>query len=176
MERNEKLQTQQTKAFKGGVAMTAEHAYYPDDRELWWSSRLGIVSLCVYDYDEERAEVEGLVELVPVVKIYEKCDCYELFGSVQHNNGGHYHRIVRVFRVTPEVWVVSYEDTREIFYASESRFAVVSINGEPVGKVVLKEGEWCELLRKDEAEKLISAYSEDENYTVYYTYAEEANQ
>jgi len=38
-----------------------------------------------------------------------------------------------------------------------------------MGKVVLKDGEWCKLLRKDEAEKLIRAYIEDENYTVYYT-------
>jgi len=168
MERKEQVpnQTQQeNQNQQGGDAMT-KYAYYPDERQFWWNSRLGAVSLYV-----EEEGVEGLEDLVPVVKIYERCDCYELFGSIQHNDGGHYHRIIRVFRITPEVWVVSYEDTRDVFYASELRYAVVSINGEPIGKVVLKEGEWCKLLRKDEVEKLIRTYREDEDYTVY-TYAE----
>ncbi len=140
--------------------------YYPDDRELWWCSRLGNVSLYVYGYEEK---VEGLIKLVPFVQIYERCNCIELFGSIRHNDGGHYHRIIRVFRITPDIFVVSYEDSRDIFYASETRFAVVSVDGEPIGEIVLKEGEWCELLKKDEAEKLIKAYSEDKDYAVYYT-------
>jgi hypothetical protein len=141
-------------------AMT--NPYYPDERDYWWNSRLGVVRLYIEDEG-----VEGLDNLEPVVKIYERCNCYELFGSIQHNDGGNYHRIIRVFKITPEIWLVSYEDTREAFYASELRYAVISINGEPIGKVVLKEGEWCKLLRKDEVEKLIRTYSEDEDYTVY---------
>ncbi len=161
-------QAQQTKTLEGGETMKELTQYYPDDRELWWCSRLGNVNLVVYDY-EEKSEAEGLMGLVPFVQIHERCNCNELFGSVRHNDGGHYHQIIRVFRITPDVYVVSYENTRDAFYASECRFAVVSVNGEPIGKIVLKEGEWCELLRKDEAEKLINAYNEDEDYTVYYT-------
>ena len=164
MERKEQVPQAQQETQDGGEAMT--NPYYPDERDYWWSSRLGVARLYIEDEG-----VEGLEDLVPVVKIYEKCDCYELFGSIQHNDGGHYHRIIRVFRITPEIWLVSYEDTRDVFYASELRYAVVSINGEPIGKVVLKEDEWCELLRKDEVEKLIRTYKEDEDYTVY-TYAE----
>jgi hypothetical protein len=153
-------ETQQKQAVGG--------AYYPDDRELWWRSRLGNVSLYVYDYEEAKEGVDCLVELTPFVRIYEKCDCMERFNNIQHNDGGWYHRIIRVFKITPKIYIASYEDTRDVFYASELRYAVVLVDGEPIGKIVLKEGEWCKLLREDEAEKLIRAYSEDKDYTVYY--------
>jgi hypothetical protein len=147
-----------------------QQAYYPDDRGLWWSSRLGDVALYVYDYEEAKGlGVDCLAEPTPFIRIYEKCDCMERFNTIRHNDGGWYHRIIRLFRITPEIFIASYEDSRDVFYASELRYAVVLVNGERVGKVVLKEGEWCELLRKDEAEKLIRAYGEDEDYTVYYT-------
>jgi hypothetical protein len=141
---------------------------YPDDRELWWSSRLGNVSLCVYDYEEaEEYGADCLRELVPIVKIYERCDCIERYNDIRHNDGGWYHRIIGIFKITPEIFVVSYEDSREPFYASELRFAVASVNGEQVGKIVLKEGEWCELLRKDEVERLIATYEENKSYRLY---------
>jgi hypothetical protein len=143
--------------------------YYPDDRELWWSSRLGNVSLYAYDYEEAKEEgVDCLVELAPFIRIYEKCDCIERFGTIYHNNGGWYHRIIRVFKITPNIFVASYEDTREAFHASELRFAVISVNGDIVGKITLKDGEWAELLKKEEMEKLIRDYEEDQNYSVYY--------
>ena len=160
----EKL-TQTQQAPLGGEAQQAQVVVgvcYSDDRELWWSSRLGNVSLLTWDYEEAKEYgVDCLGELAPIVKIYERCDCMERFNDVRHNDGGWYHRIIRVFKITPEIFVVSYEDSREPFYASELRFVVVSISGERVGKIVLKEGEWCELLRRDEVEKLIAAYEED---------------
>jgi len=143
--------------------------YYPDDRELWWSSRLGSVNLVVYDYEEAKEEgVDCLIELVPLIRIYEKCDCTKRFNTIQHNDGGWYHRIIRVFKITPEIYIASYEDTRDIFYAGELRYAVVYVNGDAVGKIPLKEGEWAELLKREETEKLIKSYEEDQSYRVYY--------
>jgi hypothetical protein len=144
-------------------------AYYPDDRELWWSSRLGNVSLYVYDYEEAGEQgADCLRALTPILRIYEKCDCFERFNDIRHNDGGWYHRRIRVFRITPEIYIASYEDSREVFHASELRYVVVYINGEAVGKITLKEGEWAELLKREEAEKLIRSYEEDPNYSLYW--------
>jgi hypothetical protein len=155
-------EAQQNQTFEGGEAM---QKYLPDDRELWWSSCLGNVSLYVYDYEEG---VDRFIELTPFVRIYEKCDCLERFNDIRHNDGGWYHRIIRVFKITPEIYIASYEDTRDTFYADELRYAVVYIGGDAIGKITLKEGEWAELLKREEAEKLIKSYEEDQNYRVYY--------
>jgi hypothetical protein len=156
----------QTQAQLGGET---QQAYYPDDRELWWSSRLGDVSLYVYDYDTEERWVQSLNILTPKATICERCDCVERWGDVRHNDGGWYHSIIRLYQITPHIYVASHEDSRDAFSASELRNVVIFVKGEPVGKLTLKEGEWAELLRKDEAESLLRSYQEDDNFKVYYS-------
>ncbi len=153
-----KKQTQQTQT-----------VYYPDDRELWWCSRLGNVSLCVYGYEEAKEQgVDCLVELTPLIRIHEKCDCLEKFNDIRHNNGGWYHSIVCLYQITPHIYIATYENTREAFSADELRYVVVYVGGEAVGKITLKEGEWAELLKEEEKERLLRSYEEDDNYRVYY--------
>jgi hypothetical protein len=145
----------------------SQAAYYPDDRELWWSSRLGDISLYVYHYDTEEQWVESLNNLTPIATIYERCDCWKRFGVVRHNDGGWYHDIIRLYQITPHIYLATHENTRDAFSASELRYVVIFVKGEPIGKLTLKEGEWAELLRKDEAESLLRSYQEDDNYRVY---------
>jgi len=153
------------KPIEGGGAMH----YLPDDRGIWWCSRLGDVSLCIYDYDEAYEQgVTHLVELTPFVRIHEKCDCLERFNDVRHNDGGWYHSIICLYQITPHIYIATHEDTREAFGAYELRYVVVYVGEEAVGKITLKEGEWAELLKEEEAERLLRCYQEDDNYSVYY--------
>jgi len=142
-------------------------AYYPDDRELWWSSRLGDISLYVYHTEEQW--MESLNSLTPIVTIYERCDCWRRCGDIRHNDGGRYHDIIRLYQITPHIYLATHENTRDAFSASELRYVVIFDKGKPIGKLsTLKEGEYAELLTKDEAESLLRSYQEDDNYRVYY--------
>jgi hypothetical protein len=129
---------------------------------MWWNAKLGDVSLYVYEEADEN--IRYLINLEPFLAIEEKCNCGE---QVRHFNGGNYHEVKRVFKITEEVYLLTHEDTREPFEASELRYVVLWFKNDVIGKVVLKTGEWAELITKEEAEKLVKAYKEEENYRVY---------
>jgi hypothetical protein len=135
---------------------------------MWWNAELGEVRLYTYDYEEADENIRYLINLKPVLIIRERCNCD---GQIRHFDGGNYHSVKRVFKITDEVYLLTHEDTREPFEASELRYVVLWFKDDVVGKVVLKTGEWAELITKEEVEELLKAYKEDKNYQVY-TYEE----
>jgi hypothetical protein len=137
--------------------------------QLWWDSRLKNVSLYAYDYEESKElGMDSLDELVQFVRICERCNCED----IRHHNGGSYHKVIRIFQITEDVYAVSHENTREIFCASELRNVVIFIDKDtsrfPIGKITLKEGEYVRLITREEAEEIINNYERDPEYRVYW--------
>ncbi|MCI4458463.1 MAG: hypothetical protein JHC21_02460 [Thermocrinis sp.] len=164
---------------KGGEAMERkefECRYEEEQREYCDRGVLGDVYVEGFSYDdvyglncdEELAElVDGLEELSPVVVMEEPCDCWEEYGGPMHTDGGHYHSVVRVYKITPCVYLAVFGDTREAFSVEEYKYIVVWVNQKPVGVVLAKTHDCCHLLKREEVRKFIKN-SEQEGYIISY--------
>jgi len=136
------------------------------DRTIWWKSYIDNVSLLTYD-EGWSGELTGELELIATIR--ERCNCYEIYGSIMHHNGGNYHSIKRLYKVPDtSVYVLTHEDTREVFSADECFDVVIFRGGEAVGVICLKSGEWCQLLTEEEAKKTLKSYEEDDAYYIKY--------
>ena len=128
-----------------------------------------MVRIYVFDHQEAyRYGITKLPELEASVEIVERCDCYETHGRIMHLNGGRYHAVIRLFEITPEEYVITYEDTREPFDVEELLYIVVELDNEEKGRITLKSGETAYVITKEEVEKLLKYYEETADYTVYY--------
>ena len=117
------IQAQQTQTQEGGEAMRkGECRYEVEEREYCNRARLGNVYVegfqhdDVYELDnvdeEIRKVIDALPELDPVMELQEPCDCWEKYGGPMHNDGGNYHSRIRVFEITPCVYLAVFGDTR----------------------------------------------------------------
>jgi len=162
-------QTQQ-----GGSAI--ECKYENDAREFCDHGKLGNVSVKSFVYNEVYGEfgdedlakiIDSLPALEHVILIEEPCDCWERFNDVRHNDGGHYHSVIRIYEITPCVYLAVYGDTREAFSMDEFKYMVVWVEDRPVGLVVAKTHDCCHLLKREELEDFVKGY-EEEGYSIYY--------
>jgi hypothetical protein len=153
-----------------------ECRYEKEQREYCDRGVLGNVYVESFMYDdlyglnrnEELAKlVDALEELSPVVVMEEPCDCWERYGGPMHNDGGNYHSRVRVYEITPCVYLAVYGDTREAFSVDDYKYMVVWVEDEPVGVIVAKTHDCCHLLKKEELEGFVKSY-EEEGYSIYY--------
>jgi hypothetical protein len=163
------------KPFEGGSAMF-ECKYEKDEREYCDRGILGNVSVRSFVYDEAYGEfgdedlakiIDGLPELEPFMELEEPCDCWEKYGDVKHNDGGNYHSRIRVYEITPCVYLAVYGDTREAFSVDEYKYMVVWVEDEPAGEVVAKTHDCCRLLKREELDEFVKGY-EQEGYSIYY--------
>jgi hypothetical protein len=153
-----------------------ECKYEKDVRDCCDHGTLGNVSVRSFVYDdvyglngkEELARLIGsLPALEHVMVIEEPCDCWEKYGDIKHNDGGNYHSRIRVYEITPCVYLAVYGDTREPFSMDEFKYMVVWVEDEPVGLVVAKTHDCCHLLKRKELEGFVKGY-EEEGYSIYY--------
>jgi hypothetical protein len=105
--------------------------------------------------------------LEPFMELEEPCDCWERYQDVKHNDGGNYHSRIRLYEISPCVYLAVYGDTREAFNVDEFKYMVVWIEDEPIGLVVAKTHDCCHLLKKEELEDFVKDY-EEEGYSIYY--------
>jgi hypothetical protein len=159
---------------KGGSAM--ECKYEKDVREYCDRGELGNVSVRSFAYgdvygefgDEDLAKIiDSLPALEHVMVLEEPCDCWERYGDVKHNDGGHYHSVIRIYKITPCVYLAVYGDTREAFSMDEFKYMVVWVEEEPLGLVVAKTHDCCKLLKREELEGFVKGY-EEEGYSIYF--------
>jgi hypothetical protein len=83
--------------------------------------------------------VDGLEELRAVMELEE--------GGVR----------VRVYEITPCVYLVVRGDTGESFSMDEFRYVVVWMNGRPVGMIVCKAQDCVQLLEREELEEFVKS-------------------
>jgi hypothetical protein len=156
---------------KGGSAMT-ECRYEKDVREYCDHGTLGNVSVRSFSYsdvygDEDLAKIiDNLPALEHAMLIEEPCDCWERYGGPMHNDGGNYHSRIRIYEITPCVYLAVYGDTREAFSVDEFKYMVVWVEDQPVGLVVAKTHDCCHLLKREELEGFVKGY-EEEGYSIY---------
>ncbi|MCI4455045.1 MAG: hypothetical protein JHC25_08935 [Thermodesulfobacterium sp.] len=62
---------------------------------------------------------------------------------------------VRVYEITPQVYLVVHESTEEGFSMDDYRYVVVWVDRKPVGMVVCKAQDCFQLLKKEELEELV---------------------
>jgi hypothetical protein len=159
---------------KGGFAMF-ECQYEKDDREYCDHGILGNVSVRSFPYedvygefgDEDLAKIiDSLPALEHVMLIEEPCDCWERYGGPMHSDGGNYHSRIRVYEITPCVYLAVYGDTRSAFSMDEFKYMVVWVEDETVGLVVAKTHDCCQLLKREELDGFVEGY-EKEGYSIY---------
>ncbi len=157
---------------------TIDCKYDREEREYCDRGTLGNVYVESFTYDDVyglngKEELARLIDSLPalehVMLIEEICNCWEKYGGPMCNDGGNYHSRIRIYEITPCVYLAVYGDTREVFSVDEYKYMVVWVEDQPMGVVVAKSHDCCHLMKKDEAEELIKAYSEDKDYVVYYT-------
>jgi hypothetical protein len=85
--------------------------------------------------------VDGLEELRPVMVLEER--------GVK----------VRVYEITPCVYLVVYGDTREVFSLDEFRYVVVGVDDKPVGMIVCKAQDCVQLLKREEVDEFVRSYT-----------------
>ncbi|MFZ8785645.1 hypothetical protein [Thermocrinis sp.] len=167
-------QTQQQETQQGGSAMF-DCQYEKDDREYCDHGTLGNVSVKSFFYSEVYGEfgdedlaglIDSLPELEYVMVLEEPCDCWERYGEVKHNDGGNYHSRIRVYEITPCVYLAVYGDTREVFSMDDYKYTVVWVEDQPVGVVVAKSHDCCHLLKREELDGFVKGY-EEEGYSIY---------
>ncbi len=167
-----------TETKQGGAAMRKDECKYEvEEREYCNQARLGNVYVEGFQHDdvfelnnvsqEIREIINTLPELEPVMELQEQCDCYDKYGGSMHSDGGNYHSRVRVYEITPCVYLAVYGDTREAFSMSDYKYMIVWVEDEPVGLVVAKTYDCCYLLKREELEDFVKGYEED-GYSIYY--------
>ena len=65
---------------------------------------------------------------------------------------------VRVYEITPYVYLVVRGDGRESFSMDEFRYVVVWVEGRPVGMIVCKAQDCVHLLKREELEEFVKSY------------------
>ncbi len=160
---------------KGGSDMF-ECKYERDIREYCDHGTLGNVSVRSFAYsdvygefgDENLAKIiDSLPELECVMELEEPCNCFDEYGGPMHSDGGNYHSRIRVYEITPCVYLAVYGDTREAFSMDEFKYMVVWVEDQPVGLVVAKTHDCCHLLKREELEGFVEGYEED-GYSIYH--------
>ncbi len=112
---------------------------------------------------------EDLPHLKEVLVIAEKCDCWEKYGGVMHNNGGNYHSEIRVFEIPDtEYYLFVYGNTREYFVGDEYEGFIILIDDKPAYSFLLRDDESYALYDKEKTKRIIKSYEEDENYCLEY--------
>jgi len=168
------VQTQQQETKQGGSAMF-DCKYEKDDREYCDHGTLGNVSVKSFFYGEVYGEFgdEGLAKMIDslpalehVMLIEEPCDCWERYGGPMHNDGGNYHSRIKIYEITPCVYLAVYGDTRSAFSMDDYKYMVVWVEDEPAGLVVAKTHDCCHLLKREELEGFVKGY-EQEGYSIY---------
>jgi hypothetical protein len=155
---------------KGGEAMCK---YEKDIREYCDHGTLGNVSVRSFSYSEVYEDkdltelIDSLSGLKPFMELEEPCDCWERYQDVKHNDGGNYHSRIRVYEISPCVYLAVFGDTREAFSDDEFKYMVVWVEDEPIGLVVAKTHDCCHLLKKEEVEEFVKGY-EEQGYSIYY--------
>jgi hypothetical protein len=160
---------------KGGVDMF-DCEYEKDDRAYCDRGTLGNVSVRSFVYGEVYGEfgdenlaklIDSLVELEYEMVLEEPCDCLEKYDDVKHNDGGNYHSRIRIYEITPCVYLAIYGDTREAFSMDEFKYMVVWVEDQPEGVIVAKTHDCCHLLKREELDEFVKSY-EQEGYEVIY--------
>jgi len=161
---------------KGGFEML-DCQYEKNEREYCDSGTLGNVSVRSFAYsdvygefgDEELAKIiDSLAGLEYVMVLEEPCNCWEEYGGPMHSDGGNYHSRIRIYEITPCVYLAVYGDTREAFSVDEFKYIIVWVQDEPVGVVVAKTHDCCHLLKREELDEFVKSY-EQEGYEVRYS-------
>jgi hypothetical protein len=67
---------------------------------------------------------------------------------------------VRVYEITPYVYLVVRGDGRESFSMDEFRYVVVWVEGRPVGMIVCKAQDCVQLLKREELEEFVRSYAQ----------------
>jgi hypothetical protein len=68
---------------------------------------------------------------------------------------------VRVYEITPCVYLVVYGDTREGFSMDEFKYVVVWVDGRAVGMVVCKAQDCIYLLKREELDEFVKSYTQE---------------
>ncbi len=103
----------------------------------------------------------------PRFVIQERCNCFELYGDIKHNNGGNYHSETRVYEVpNTNYYIFVHGNTREYFVGDQYEEMIVIVNGEPRYGFLLRDDEIVAVYNRKKAERIIKSYEEDENYYV----------
>jgi len=171
-------EAQQSQIQEGGVAMSKDECRYEvEEREYCDRARLGNVYVegfqhdDVYELDNVDEEIRKVIDTLPeldaVMELWEPCNCYDEYGYSMHSDGGNYHSRIRVYEITPCVYLGVFGDTREAFSMSDYKYLTVWVEGEPVGVVVVKTHDCCHLLKKEELPEFVKSY-EQEGYDIYY--------
>ena len=120
-------------------------------------------------YVLEKVNPEDLPDPKKVLTIKERCDCFELYNSVMHNNGGNYHSVIVVYEIpNTDYYIFRYGNTRENFCNDEFHLWVILVNDEPKYSFLIRSDESYALYSKEKAVKLLKFYEEDENYYIDY--------
>jgi hypothetical protein len=168
-------EAQQSQTKQGGGAMI-ECRYEKEQREYCDRGVLGNVCVESFRYDDVYGLngdeglarlVDSLPELEPFMELEEPCDCWERYGGTMHNDGGNYHSRIRVYEISPCVYLAVFGDTREAFSVDEFKYMIVWVEDEPVGLVVAKTHDCCDLLKKEEVQEFVKNYQQ-EGYSIYY--------
>ncbi|MCI4458457.1 MAG: hypothetical protein JHC21_02430 [Thermocrinis sp.] len=69
---------------------------------------------------------------------------------------------VRVYEITPYVYLVVYGGTEEGISMDDYRYVVVWVGGRPVGMIVCKVQDSLKLLKKEELEEFVRNYKKGE--------------
>jgi hypothetical protein len=69
------------------------------------------------------------------------------------------HSRVRVYEITPCVYLVVRGDAKEVFSMDEFRYAIVWVDGKPVGMIVCKVQDCVQLLKREEVEGFVRGYT-----------------
>jgi len=123
----------------------------------------------VPDYYVLEINPEDLPDPKKILTIKERCDCFELYNSVMHNNGGNYHSVIVVYEIpNTDYYIFRYGNTRENFCNDEFHLWVILVNDEPKYSFLIRSDESYALYSKEKAVKLLKFYEEDENYYIDY--------
>jgi hypothetical protein len=157
--------TQQTQAQLGGEAQQKTLGGGKAMKKA--RKQVEVATYSLYDCDE-------LGSLEKVCKIVEACDCYELYGSIKHNNGGNYHSVIEVWRIpNTNFYIFIYGSTRETFEGDDFYTYYILVDGKPMYCFTIRSDESYALYNGRKAKKIIRKYERDENFTVYYYRDEE---
>ncbi len=111
---------------------------------------------------------EDLPDPKKVMVIRERCNCWDLYGDIKHNNGGNYHSEIRVYEIPEGYYLFVYGNTREYFVGDEYYGYIILVGGKPAYSFLLRDDESYALYDKKKAKRIIKSYEEDENYYIDY--------
>ncbi len=111
---------------------------------------------------------EDLPDPKKVLVIRERCNCWDLYGDIKHNDGGNYHSEIKVYEIPDGYYLFVYGNTREYFVGDEYYGYIILVDDKPSYSFVLRDDESYALYDEKKAESIIKSYEEDENYYIDY--------